>query len=1235
MTFQTVKKLQSLLEKQILVLDGAMGTMIQHCNLSEADFRGIRFKDWDCPLKGNNDLLSLQQPELIYSIHRDYLDAGADIITTNTFNAQSISMADYGMEDLAYEINYESARLARKAVDEYHLLTPEKPRFVAGSIGPTNRTASMSPRIDDPMYRSVTFDDLRLAYKEQITALVDGGVDLLLIETVFDTLNAKAALFAADEVGNLMEIDMAIMISATVTDKAGRTLSGQTLGAFLASISHTKCLSVGLNCSFGAKEMFPYLRELSAMAPCFISVHPNAGLPNQLGDYDETPEKMAIQVKEFLDEGLVNIVGGCCGTTPDHIAKLVELAKDAKPHQPVSKPKYMWLSGLELFEVKPEMNFINVGERCNVAGSRRFLRLINEEKYEEALNIAQKQVEDGAQILDINMDDGLLDGVREMTQFLNLIASDPEVARVPVMIDSSNWEVIEAGLKCTQGKSIVNSISLKEGEEVFLNRARLIRKYGAAAIIMAFDEKGQADTLERRIEICNRAYHLLVNDGFNPLDIIFDPNVLAIATGIEEHRTYAIDFLDTITWIKNNLYGAKVSGGVSNLSFSFRGNEYIRQVMHSVFLYYAIQRGMDMAIVNPGQAIIYEEIPEELRSLMEDVIFNRRDGATEELIDYAEQHKSGATGKINRVSDEWRSLSVDQRLIYALIKGVGDYLEEDLQEALTVYDNPVDIIDQPLMNGMNKVGELFGEGKMFLPQVVKTARTMKQAVTFLQPALEKQKATQKKENKTAKLLIATVKGDVHDIGKNIVSIVLSCNNNQVIDLGVMTPTEVIIDKVKEEKPDMVCLSGLITPSLEEMCNVAKAMQKEGFSIPVLVGGATTSKLHTALKIAPHYSNGIVIHTKDASQAPGIVAKLMNPEVSQSYINSVEKEYAAFRNDSMGVSEELLPFNEAIRHRYPIDWNSFEAVQPSKLGRHILPSISIEEVLSYINWKFFFSAWKLSGRFATLSENNRVDNPEDWIHTFKREEREKATEAYNVYQDAMVLLDLLLKDDVDFIRAAYAIYPAYSKEESIYINGIEVPMLRQQQRGKEGYCASLSDFVAPYESNKIDYAGAYAVTVGEEAEEWLVKQGKKDDDYHNLLFKSVLDRLVEASTEWLHQKIRKEYWGYVPNESLTTKELFTMKYQGIRPAVGYASIPDQSINFILNDDLLQSDEIGIQLTENGLMYPNASESGLIFAHPESHYFGVGKIDEEQFNSYRVRRKLDEKTARKFLARNIQY
>lgn len=1233
MTDQMINELQSLLEERVLVLDGAMGTMIQQHHLSEDDFRGVRFKNWSCALKGNNDLLCLQRPELILSIHRDYLEVGANIITTNTFNAQSISMEDYKMAHLVSEINYEAARLARKAVDEYNLLTPWKPRFVAGSIGPTNRTASMSPRVEDPMYRSVTFDDLRMAYKEQITALVRGGVDLLLMETVFDTLNVKAALFAADEVKEETGIDTPIMVSVTITDKAGRTLSGQTLGAFLASVRHINLLSIGLNCSFGAKDMLPYLRELSLMAPYPISVHPNAGLPNQLGEYDETPEKMAVQVKEFLDEGLVNIVGGCCGTTPRHIAKLVELAKEAKPHQPVAKPQNLWLSGLELFKVKPEVNFINIGERCNVAGSRRFLRLINEKKYEEALGIARKQVEDGAQILDVNMDDGLLDGVYEMTQFLNLIASDPEVARVPIMIDSSNWEVLEAGLKCTQGKSVVNSISLKEGEENFLHYARLIRKYGAAVIVMAFDEKGQADTLERRIEICNRAYHLLVNDGFDPQDIIFDPNILAIATGMEEHRTYAMDFLDAITWIKKNLYGAKVSGGVSNLSFSFRGNEYIRQVMHSVFLYHAIQRGMDMAIVNPGQAIIYEEIPNELRELTEDVIFNRRDEATEELITYAEQHRNEVLGKIDVASYEWRKLPVDQRLMHALVKGVGNYLEEDLQEALAVYANPVDIIDQPLMNGMNKVGELFGEGKMFLPQVVKTARTMKQAVAILTPALERQKAAQKKGDDRAKLLIATVKGDVHDIGKNIVAIVLSCNNNLVIDLGVMTPTEVIIDKIKEINPDVVCLSGLITPSLDEMCNVALAMQKEGFSIPLLVGGATTSKLHTALKIAPNYPNGIVLHTKDASQVPGVVAKLMNPEGAGSYIDSVKEEYAVLRSESKGITENLLPISQSITHRYPIDWDAYEVVKPNKLGRHLLTSIPVEEVVSYINWRFFFSTWKLPGRFASISEYPNPEKGKEWINSFLQEDREKAIEAFNIYRDAMILLNQLIKDQVEFIRAIYAIYPAYSKDESLYVNEIEVPMLRQQQRNKEGHCVSLTDFVIPNKSSKTDYVAVFAVTAGVGAENWLVKQNIENDDYHNLLFKSLLDRLVEASTEWLHQKIRKEYWGYASKEDLTIQDLFAMKYQGIRPAVGYASIPDQSINFILHNDLLQSDEIGIQLTENGLMHPNASESGFIFAHPKSHYFGIGKISEEQLDSYRLKRKMDEKTARKFLARNL--
>lgn len=1230
-------KIIDLLKERVLVLDGAMGTQIQQAELSEEDFRGERFRDWTCALKGNNDLLSLVQPHLIYAIHQSYLEAGADIIATNTFNAQAISLLDYRMTHLVHEINYEAAQLARKAVEVYETITPNKPRFVSGSIGPTNRTTSMSPRVEDPMYRAVTFDEMRLAYKEQIIALIEGGVDLLLIETIFDTLNAKAALFAADEVREEMNKPIPVMISATITDKSGRTLSGQTLEAFLASVSHVDCLSIGLNCAFGAREMYPHLKELSRLAPCFISAHPNAGLPNQLGEYDETPQSMASQVKEFLDEGLVNIIGGCCGTNPQHIAALVKLARTAQPHIPVEKPKYMWLSGLELFEAKPEMNFINVGERCNVAGSRRFLRLINEKKYEEALTIAHKQVADGAQLLDVNMDDGLLDGPSEMTQFLNLVASDPEVARVPIMIDSSNWEVIEAGLKCTQGKSIVNSISLKEGESVFLAHARLIRKYGAAVIVMAFDEKGQADTLERRIEICNRAYQLLVNDGFNPLDIIFDPNVLAIATGIEEHRTYAIDFLDTITWIKTNLPGAKISGGISNLSFSFRGNEYIRQVMHSVFLYYAIQRGMDMAIVNPGLAVTYEDIPNELRILTEDVIFNRRAEATDELITYAEQHKSGTVEKTNTASDEWRLWSVDRRLSYALQKGISDYLEEDLKEALTYYSNPVDIIDQPLMNGMNRVGVLFGEGKMFLPQVVKTARTMKQAVSILQPALEKQKANQKLGlTKNAKLLIATVKGDVHDIGKNIVAIVLSCNSNEVIDLGVMTPTEVIIQKVKEIQPDMICLSGLITPSLEEMCNVARAMQKEGFSIPILIGGATTSKLHTALKIAPNYPNGIVVHTEDASKTPGVVAQLMNPLAVTPFIESLKEEYKELCDELSESKEDFLSFSEAKANRYPIAWTNHTIVSPHRLGRRVLNAIPIEEVTPYINWKFFFPAWGLSGRFASIQAHEMKEDA-IWTQSFPKEDGEKAVEAAKLYRDAQHILHQLIHDKVDFIHAVYGIYEAYSQDEAIVVEGIEFPMLRQQKTNKDGYCLSLCDFVSPQQFGEveqaIDYLGAFAVTAGVGADTWLINQGKESDDYYQLLLKSLLDRLVEATTEWLHRKIRVEEWGFSSNESSSIKELFALKYQGIRPAVGYPSIPDQSMNFLLHHKLLKSQEIGIELTENGVMYPNASESGFIFSHPEAKYFAVGKIGGDQLMEYAKKRELDEQTIKKFLASNL--
>lgn len=1229
-----MQKIKDILKKRILVLDGAMGTMIQRYKLQEEDFRGERFKSSTVLLKGNNDLLCLTQPDIIEAIHGEYLKVGADIIETNSFNANSISLEDYDMSHLAKEINITAAQIARKAADEFTKLNPDKPRFVAGSIGPTNKTASMSPKVENPIFRAVTFDDLHQAYKEQIEGLIEGGVDLLLIETIFDTLNAKAALFAAEEVKRERNIDIPIMISVTLSDKGGRTLSGQTIGAFLASVNHIDFLSIGLNCSFGANDMKPFLKELGRIASTYISAYPNAGLPNQFGEYDETPEIMASQIKQYVDEGLVNILGGCCGTTPDHIAAYSALIEGAKPHVPAKQAEYMWLSGLELLEVKPEINFINIGERCNVAGSRKFLRLIKEENYEEALTIAHKQVEDGAQIIDVNMDEGLLDGVKEMTTFLNMMASDPDVSRVPVMVDSSKWEVLEAGLKCIQGKAIVNSISLKNGEEEFIRQARLIHQYGAAVIIMAFDEQGQADRFERRIEICERAYKLLINDGFNPHDIIFDPNILAIATGIEEHRNYAVDFLNTIVWIKRNLPHAKISGGVSNLSFSFRGNDYIREVMHSVFLYHAIQKGMDMGIVNPGQSVIYEDIPNDLRNLVEDVIFNKREESTEELIEYAEKIKDTKTGQSAQKVDEWRSFPLNERLEYALVKGISDYMEEDLQEALKIYPKAVDIIDKPLMAGMNKVGDLFGSGKMFLPQVVKTARTMKRAVAILQPTIEAQKDKNAVSTSAGRVLIATVKGDVHDIGKNIVGIILACNNFEVIDLGVMVPPEVIIEKVKELKPDILGLSGLITPSLEEMSIVAQEMEKEGFSIPLMIGGATTSKLHTAIKIDPKYKNGSVVYVKDASQSPAAATNLLNPKTQEEYISSVKNEYENLRHSMEGKKDDLLPLNEAKSKGLHIDWENYKPVQPNKTGRQVLTHIPVEDIMPYIDWKFFFHSWELSARYASIHHTDTCPACQaSWLNSYPENEREKADEARKLYKDAVQMVNELAAEKVEYIKAVYGIYEAYSIDECIYIDNVCFPMLRQQKKNDKNLYLSLADFVAPKNSGTTDYVGAFTVTAGVGTNELLEKYERQGDEYSVLLLKSILDRLAEAATEYLHAKIRHEYWGFAADENINIQEMFAVKYQSIRPAVGYPSIPDQSINFLLNDILLNSKEIGVSLTENGVMLPNASVSGIIIAHPEAKYFAVGNISEEQLLSYTPKRKLPENIIRKFLVSNL--
>ncbi len=1233
----TKKTIKELLKERILILDGGMGTMIQGFHLVEEDYRGERFADYNGQLKGNYDLLNITRPDVIRDIHRQYLDVGADIFSTNTLNANSISLEDYKMESLAYEMNYAAGQLSRTLADDYMKEYPDRTIFVAGSIGPTSKTASMSPDVNDPAYRAVSYMDLYNAYFEQIRGLMDGGVDILLFETTFDTLNVKAGLDAAIQVMCDKQEELPIMLSLTLSGKGGRTFSGQTLPAFLASVQHVPLMSIGLNCSFGASEMKPYLKELADAAPFFISAYPNAGLPNQFGQYDETPEKMAVQIKEFVNEGLVNIVGGCCGTTPAHIARYPELIKGVMPHKPIEKTNALWLSGLELLEVKPENNFINIGERCNVAGSRKFLRLIKEKNYEEALAIARKQVEDGAQVIDINMDDGLLDAVHEMKTFLNLIASEPDIARVPVMIDSSKWDVVEEGLMCVQGKSIVNSISLKEGEKVFLEHAAKIRRLGAATVVMAFDEKGQADVFERKIEVCERAYKLLTEKvGFPPQDIIFDPNVLAIATGMPEHNGYGLDFIRAVGWIKKNLPYAKVSGGISNLSFSFRGNNYVREAMHAVFLYHAIHEGMDMGIVNPSSFVNYEEIEPSFRDLLEDVILARRPEAAEELIGYAQENTEKLSGVQDNTQEIWREQPLEARIEYALMKGIGNYLETDLQEALKKYNKAVDIIDGPLMNGMNRVGELFGAGKMFLPQVVKTARTMKKAVEILQPVIEKEKSSSG-ASKAGKVVFATVKGDVHDIGKNIVSIVLTCNNYEVIDLGVMVSAETILETVRKEKPDLLCLSGLITPSLEEMVHVTDEMQKAGMRIPIMIGGATTSKLHTALKIAPHYDYP-VIHVVDASQNPIIAAKLLNPETRDKYIGELNDDYERLRNvQSASVeAKPLLSLEEAREHRLKTDWVNSRVIQaPKQMGVHRM-EIRVAEVIPYINWISFFAAWRLNGRYGDLSRLHDCEGCRaTWLHEQPEAERTKAEEALKLYDDAQKVLKQLAwgKDTSACCEALYGFFPAVSIGDDIRIGDKTIPTLRQQTLNDKGFCLSLADYVIPESERREDYVGAFSVTAGKNMETLCRQYEMQNDNYYLMLIQTLSDRLAEAAAEYLHEKVRKEYWGYAPEEKLSVEELFKAHYQGIRPAVGYPSLPDQGLIFIL-DRLLQLDKIGVSLTENGALMPTSSVAGFYFSHPESSYFMIGRISEEQLQDYAVRRGEVADDLRRFLIKNLK-
>lgn len=1382
MTTETFKKL---LSERIFVLDGAMGTMIQRHRLSEEQYRGERFKDHPGDLKGNNDILCLTQPEIIKSIHRAYFEAGADIVETNTFNGTPISQSDYNTQHLVYEINFEAARIAKEVAREFIKKNPDKPRFVAGALGPTNKTLSISPNVNDPGYRAVTFDEMVDAYYQQTKGLVDGGVDILLIETIFDTLNAKAAIVAIQKYLEEKNLELPIMISGTIVDMSGRTLSGQTVEAFYISISHAKNLvSVGLNCALGAKQMRPFVEDLSNISDKFISVYPNAGLPNEMGGYDESPQSMASVLEDFLASGFVNIVGGCCGTTPDHIKAIAEIVKNHKPRIPKPQEPYLKLSGLEPVILRPDSNFMNIGERTNVAGSKKFARLIKEEKYDEALSVARDQVEGGAQVLDVNMDEGMLDSEKAMTKFLNLLEAEPDIAKLPIMIDSSKWSVIEAGLKCLQGKGIVNSISLKEGEEVFKEHAKKVLSYGAAVIVMAFDEKGQADTFERRIEICKRAYDILTKEvGFPPQDIIFDPNILAIATGMSEHNNYAVDYIEATRWIKQNLPLAKVSGGVSNLSFSFRGNDIVREAMHSAFLYHAIKAGMDMGIVNAGQLAVYEEIPKDLLELVEDVILNRRPDATERLIEFAEKIKKQDKVHIEEKKDEWRSLPLEERLKHSLVKGITDYIEEDISEALKKYSSPLEIIEGPLMAGMNVVGDLFGAGKMFLPQVVKSARVMKKAVAILEPYLaqppapslkneslipgpspmEKGDAKDKydwmtadptvyellkefvKQNRSkptaaeekmwellrdrrlenykfrrqhiigkyiadfvciehklvieidglihqlpenkesdeirtnwlesigfrvirftndevltnlekvineiknslkalsfgeglgeasfggdlegaaSSVLLATVKGDVHDIGKNIVGVVLGCNSYEVIDLGVMVHAEKIIQTAIEKNVGIIGLSGLITPSLDEMVHVAKEMQRVGLKIPLLIGGATTSRIHTAVKIDPFY-DGPVVHVLDASRSVPVVSSLINPDKTEreKFIQSVKEEYKQLREDYLRrkSDKQLISLEKARQNKLRIDWENVRITKPQKPGITVLKNYSLATLRNYIDWTPFFMAWELMGKYPTIFEDEKVGG-----------------EAKKLFDDANKLLDKIISDNLLTANAVFGLFPANSVGDDIEVYTDETKQgvltvfhsLRQQSVKTEGQPnLALADFIAPKDSGLTDYIGAFAVTAGIRIEKLIEQFEKNHDDYNSIMVKALADRLAEAFAEHLHELVRKKYWAYSADENFSNEELIKEKYIGIRPAPGYPAQPDHTEKIILFELLNVEQNAGIKLTESLAMYPTASVSGLYFANPESKYFNVGKIDKDQVLDYHRRKGMSVEEVERWLS-----
>ncbi len=1240
-------KIHEILKERILILDGAMGTMVQQYKLQEDDYRGTRFKDWNGSLKGNNDLLVLSNPKVIEEIHRKYLDAGADIIETNTFSCTRISMSDYNMEDLVPELNLVAAQLAKKCAEEYTKLNPAKPRFVAGSIGPTTKTASLSPDVNNPGFRAVDYDELVANYYEQTKYLVEGGVDILLVETVFDTLNCKAALFAiADYFEKEKREPLPVMVSGTITDASGRTLSGQTIEAFLYSVSHYPLLSIGINCALGAELMRPYIEILAKESPFHISVYPNAGLPNEFGQYDETPSKMSGTVSEFLKNKWVNIIGGCCGTTNNHIKAIAEVSQNYLP-RPTPKIEHIskW-SGLEPLKLFPGMNFINIGERTNLTGSIAFKKLILENKYEEALRVAREQIENGAQIIDINMDEGMIDSEKVMVHFLNLIASEPDISKVPIMIDSSKWSVLEEGLKRIQGKAIVNSISLKEGEAKFIEHAKLIKKYGAATVVMAFDEKGQADNFERRVEICSRAYHILTEEvNFKPEDIIFDPNILTVATGMEEHNNYAIDFIKSVEWIKKNLPYVKISGGVSNLSFSFRGNNVVREAMHSAFLYHAIKAGMDMGIVNAGALPIYSEIPKDLLEHVEDVIFNRRPDATERMIEFATKVKG--QGKAEKKDEEWRSYSVEQRLEYALVKGIVDHIDSDTEEARKKFSRPLEVIEGPLMSGMGIVGDLFGEGKMFLPQVVKSARVMKKAVAYLQPYIEAEKSNSAMK-RAGKILMATVKGDVHDIGKNIVSVVLGCNNYEIIDLGVMVPAEKILQEAKKHEVDMIGLSGLITPSLDEMVHVAKEMQRLEFNVPLLIGGATTSKMHTAIKIDPHYS-GSIVHISDASRAVPAVEKLLNPATKLNTHTEQKNDFERMRiaHEASKKDEIYLSLSEARNNKVKTDWNHVDICKPIKLGLTVLEDYPLADLVPYIDWTPFFMTWRIRGSYPKILEDAEV-----------------GVEAKKLFSDAQLLLKDIVKNKKLKARAAFGIFPANSSGDDIEVYAVEdkihewtcekhgkhqkvlqvgntekkiatLHMLRSQRKMDSASSPnpSLSDFIAPKESKRTDYVGAFCVTAGIGLDELTNQFVSELDDYNAIMVKALADRLAEAFAERLHEKVRKEYWGYAPTESLNQEDIIKEKYRGIRPAPGYSACPDHLEKKTLFALLDVEKNIGVALTESMAMTPASSVSGWYFAHPESRYFNVGKISEDQLIDYAQRKDINVDVMGKWLSANL--